>query len=110
MTYDGMDWKGKVMNTEELLKQSIEIQKKTLKAQQIIIGILLILIAGIIVGGIVKVFAKKCSTWNIPHGTCRPVVIVPRGTITSQPVCRHDIQQNHRAGFSVHQPGFLPPA
>ena len=42
MTYDGMDWKGKVMNTEELLKQSIEIQKKTLKAQQIIIGILLI--------------------------------------------------------------------
>ena len=53
MTYDGMDWKGKVMNTEELLKQSIEIQKKTLKAQQIIIGILLILIAGIVVGGIV---------------------------------------------------------
>ena len=53
MTYEGMDWKGKVMNTEELLKQSIEIQKKTLKAQQIIIGILLILIAGIVVGGIV---------------------------------------------------------
>lgn len=53
MTYDGMDWKGKVMNTEELLKQSIEIQKKTLKAQQIIIGILLILIACIVVGGIV---------------------------------------------------------
>ena len=57
MTYDGMDWKGKFMNTEELLKQSIEIQKKTLKTQQIIIGILLILIAGIVVGGIV-IFPK----------------------------------------------------
>ncbi len=43
------------MNNEELelLKQTLAVQKKTLKTQQIILGILLIIIVGLVVGCVI---------------------------------------------------------